>query len=130
MFLDRLRESGVGSCSSLDLNVRRQFRRSLHRLLGGKLFKFDIAALQNRDHLWIETHTSLGCHLGHSLIERQRLAILPVRGKSVEAIDRGENACSDRNLFSCESQWISTAIPFFVMRPHDWYDRVRKVHLL
>ena len=57
-------------------------------------------------------------------------AILAVRGERVQAIDRGQNARADGNVFAREAVGITAAIPFFVMRAHDGDHRIGELHAL
>src|SRR4029077_12254508 len=41
-----------------------------------------------------------------------------------------QNSSPDWNCIRHKPKRITAAIPFFVMSPHDWHDRIRKVNLL
>ena len=55
---------------------------------------------------------------------------MPVGSQGVQKIDRGENACANRNLFALQAVGIAGAIPLFVVGPHDRHHRIREAHAL
>src|SRR6185503_13961536 len=61
-------------------------------------------------------------------IERHATAKRSVFTNRVEAIDNGDNARGDGDLFTAQTVRITTAVPLFVVMPDDRNHWIREVH--
>src|SRR6185503_17354873 len=61
-------------------------------------------------------------------VERHATAKWPVFTNRIEAIDHGDNARGDGNLFAAQTIGITAAVPLFVVMPDDRNHWIREVH--
>src|SRR5690606_25025300 len=64
----------------------------------------------------IEMFASLFPDISHSLVQRPGFFMRPLRRQRIEDISQRHDTAYQRNPLSCQSAWIATAIPAFVMR--------------
>ena len=96
----------------------------------GHRFQLHVTALQHVHYLRIERRAGFGLHDLHRFVQRQRAPVLPIGRQRVQTIHHCQNPRADRNIFTLNAGRIAFAVPAFVMRPHDRYDGIRKLHLL
>ncbi len=126
---DRL-ETGGGRNASGDPHLGGQLRlldRRSHADCGVQL---SIAAPQEFHDPRIEALAGLGHYVLHGFIQRQRAAVLAVRGEGVQAIDGSQNPGAQGDFVALQPGRIPCSVPFFMMRAHDRRYRVRELYAL
>src|ERR1035437_131762 len=118
-------EPGPGSEAAVDFEILGKFG-FFERLRLRNTVEIAIAQLEHLDDTRVETLPGQGLDLRHGLIHRQSAAVLAIGCQRVERVDCGQNAGSDRNLFSLEPKRITGAIPFLVVRFDDGHDGTRE----
>ena len=122
-----LLETGGRFEATLDLEIRGQLRFfHLQRLR--HLFQLDIAPMQHRNYLGIETDARFRYHFLHGFVQRERPPILTVRRQRVQTVHSREYPRSDRDVLALQTLRISGAVPFFVMVADNGRHRVGEAH--
>src|SRR5689334_4367598 len=80
------------------------------------------------DHDRIEVYSRAAQQERSRFVERHATAERSILANRVEAIDHGDNARGDGNLFTAQTVRIATAVPLFVVMPDDRNHWIREVH--
>src|SRR6185369_7163633 len=76
----------------------------------------------------IEMNSGTAQQQRRRFVERHATTKWSIFTNRVEAIDNGDNARGDGDLFAAQAVRITAAVPLFVVMPDDRNHRIREVH--
>ena len=93
-------------------------------------FQLFVAGFQQVHNFGIVGFACLISHPLHSIIQRQRFAILAVRCQRIQAIDGGKNSGANGNFFPFQPVGITGSVPPLMVRTDNGDHRIREMNAL
>src|SRR5437588_12449663 len=98
----------------------------MSKLIFYQFFEMKITLLQDAYYFRIKRFGGFRRQPLDHLLQRQGTPILAVRGQGVEVIHGRENAGTDRDFFTSESEGIASAVPLLVVGTNNRHHRIRE----